>query len=452
MLKWIHRIPVLLALVAGPLLLAIPVKAQDFAEVDGKTYRLYLEKDWKELIRAGRSALKEDIDYYYLRVRMGIAFYERRNYKSAQLHFKKALDFSEGDPVASEYLYYACLLGGQTHQAALLHDGFRPALKEKIPGPGLKMVDRVSAEYLYSHMFTDGIIEDAGSFESLPAGVQIITRSYQNLNVALSHTMHPGVSFTHAYTYLGKTNYYYYNDGLSRFGVDGQSVRQHQYYLSPSFTTRGGLVISPSFHFLHVGFEVPYLSAGGPGPGGNGITWKDDFANQLAGGLSLAKYLGPFTVRIGAVYSNLNEARQSTATAGLTWYPLGNLDLYVGTNIHAHMADLDVNRVVPVYDLLLGYGIASKVWLEVSAAYGEMKNYTETNGYIVYNGLDWMKFKSLATLVIPVTEKGSVLYAGVRHARYENRIIAFDRSLYEYAINKLYYNSISIYGGLSWKF
>jgi len=323
-----------------------PIKAQNFSEIDSRTYQFYLDKDWYELIRTGKAALKLDIDYYYLRMRIGIAFYEKKNFKSSQSHFRKALDFNDSDPVASEYLYYAYLFGGQTQQAAMLYENFQASLKKKIPAPDLKTVDRISIEYLYNKTRTDEFVNDPANFDGLPYGFQIITRNYQNLNLRLSHHMHPGISFSHAYTFLGKNNYYYYDDGFDRFGVDGQEVRQHQYYLSPSFTTRKGMVISPSFHFLHVGFQVPYRAVGSPGPGaGNSIAYDNDFVNQMVVGLNLARHTGPIKIRFAGMYSNLNNTNQLTGTAGITWYPMGNLDLYLGTNINAHIQDLDkVNR------------------------------------------------------------------------------------------------------------
>jgi tetratricopeptide (TPR) repeat protein len=456
----------------GLAIMAQPAASQTFTEIDIKTYQLYLEQNWDELIREGRSALKQDVDYYYLRMRIGIAFYEQKNYKSAQSHFKKALEFSDGDVAALEYLYYAYLFGGQTQQASLLYEDMPASLKEKLPSPGQKIVDRISGEYLYNQTFTDDLVNDPATFDGLPLGLQIVTRYYQNLNVSLQHFMHPGTSFIHAYTYLGKSSYYYYDDGVNRFGTEGQQINQHQYYLSPSFTFRGGLVVSPAFHFLHVGYQVPDLSGGGPGPGGsNKIAFREESESQLVGGLALAKFQGPFNFRLGAVYSNLNRKNQLTGSAGMTWYPLGNIDLYLSASLYAHVADLGATGVnegatdggaageeasnerglAIIPDLLFGWGIASKVWIEISGTYGDMRNFTESNGYIVYNGLDWMKYMALANLAVPLTKKGSVIYAGARFAGYENRFIPMDQSQPS-TLNNLTYNSLSIFGGISWKF
>lgn len=447
-----NRLTYGILLLAGLFLMPLSLRTQTFSEIDTETYRLYLERDWNELIRAGRDALKKDIDYYYLRMRIGIAYHEKKNYKTAQNHFRRALGMNQGDPVALEYLYYAYLLAGQTQQAALLYKDFPESLKERIPPPELKPVNRISAEYLYSHLYSDDPINDPGTFENLPLGVWQITRSFHNLNVSMNHQMHPGTSFTHAYTYMGKSNFYYFNDGLLPFGVDGQKIRQHQYYLSPSFTLRGGLVISPAFHYLRISYQIPYLTGASPGPGGgNNIGYTEDFTNQMVGGFALALNRGPFRFDLKGIYSSLNRADQVTASAGLTWYPLGNMDLYLGAGLHSHIPDLDKGDLVLIPDGMAGFGIASKVWIEISGSYGDMQNYTESNGYIIYNGLDWMRYKVLGNLIVPLTGKGSVLYAGARFAGYENRFIPLYPDQTALPEN-LTYTGLSVFGGLSWKF
>jgi len=413
------------------------------------------------LIRAGKDGLKQDIDYYYLRMRIGIAYYETKNYKASQAHFRKALEFNQGDPVASEYLYYAYLFAGQTEQASILAKDFSPSLMEKINPPPGKIADRLALEYLYNFNDTKDLLANPDDyFTGLPAGYQLLTLNYSNLNAMLHHEFSPGITLTHAYTYLNKTNYYYYNDGLTPFGIDGQKVIQHQYYISPSFSTNRGLTISPSFHYLRSKFQAPYIvsGSGGPGPGGVGggsIQYSDLFANHYVGGLSLSQSVGRFTIRLGGIYSYMNTTSQVTGTAGLTWYPLGNLDLYLGTSLNVHNENTNQNTVELIPDFLIGYGIASRVWMEFSGTYGNMRNYTERNGYIVYNGLDGMIYKAIGTIIIPISPKGSSIYLGTRFAESKSQFIPrdtpFDASSGQ-DINNIISNSISIFGGLSWKF
>lgn len=442
-------------------LIARAGSSQDFKTVDLETYNLYMQQDWEELIRTGKAGLKQDIDYYYLRMRIAIAYYEINNYKASQVHFIKALKFNEGDPVASEYLYYAYLFAGQTQQAAILAKDFSPSMMEKInPLPG-KFVDRIALEYLYNVNDTKDLLSNPDQyFSGLPPGYQLVTINYSNLNAMLHQNFSPGITLTHAYTYLNKTNYYYYNDGLTPFGFDEQKVFQNQYYIAPAFTTKQGLSIAPSFHYLKIRFQVPYIvtGGGGAGPGGgvSSIQFSDLVSDHFVVGMNLSQALGRFTIRLGGIYSSMNEASQVTGTAGLTWYPKGNLDLYLGTSLSLHNENTNLNNTVELIpDLLIGFGIASRVWIEFSGSYGNMRNYTEGNGYIVYNGLDWLIYKAIGTIIIPVTPKGSSIFLGTRFAESKSqftlRDTPFDASSGQ-DINSIISNSISIFGGLSWKF
>jgi len=447
-----------LIIIFGLLLLIQAGKSQDFVSVDKKTYDLYMEKHWDELIQAGKEGLKQDIDYFYLRMRIAIAFYEKKNYKASQAHFRKALEFNEGDPVALEYLYYAYLLAGQSQQAGMLVKEFTPSLEEKINPPSGKFADILSLEYLYNFNDTEHILGDPDKyFSGLPYGYQLITLNFSNLNAMLHHEFSPGITLTHAYTYLNKKNFYYYDDGLSRFADDGQKVIQNQYYINPSFSTQGGLTIAPAFHILRIRFQAPYVVSGGGSPGfgggsGSSIRYTDLISHHFVGGLNLLQYAGRFAIRLGGIYSSMNNASQLTGTAGLTWYPLGNLDLYLGSSLNVHNEfNNEETSIELIPDFLLGFGISSKVWMEFSGAYGNMKNYTEGNGYIVYNGLDWMKYKVIGSVVIPVSPKGSKIYLGARFAEYESGFIPADPSAGQ-DMNIFITNSISIFGGLSWKF
>ena len=65
------------------------------ATVEQKSYQLYLDKNWTELIKFGNKALDKGFDYYYLRLRIGIAYYEKKNYSIALGHFKNVLKFNQ---------------------------------------------------------------------------------------------------------------------------------------------------------------------------------------------------------------------------------------------------------------------------------------------------------------------------------------------------------------------
>ena len=58
-------------------------KSLSYKQVDRTTYAYYLKQDWKPLLEMGKKSRADGIDFYYLKVRMGIAYFKLRNYDSA---------------------------------------------------------------------------------------------------------------------------------------------------------------------------------------------------------------------------------------------------------------------------------------------------------------------------------------------------------------------------------
>jgi len=148
----------------------------------------------------------------------------------------------------------------------------------------------------------------------------------------------------------------------------------------------------------------------------------------------------------------MNDAEQVLVRGGLTWFPIGNLDLYMGVYLNTQAGITESSTayaLIPEY--LLGAGIASRIWIEVFGSHGDMTNYLEGNGYIVYNGLDGMKHKIGTNLVYPVAEKGSKLYLGARWIQYQSNFVPLETGPSQ-AINPLTYNGLSVFGGISWAF
>ena len=242
----------------------------------------------------------------------------------------------------------------------------------------------------------------------------------------------------------------YYHDGLEVTTADGQMISQHQYYLSPSFTSPTGFSVSPSFHFLGIGYQVINNGGNGFGPGSQ-VSMVNQKTNMLVGGLALSQVAGPMNITLGGNYSNLNDAQQVLVRGGFTWFPLGNLDLYMGAYLNTQAwitENTSGYEMIPEY--LLGAGLASRIWIEVLGSHGDMLNYLEGNGYIVYNGLDMMKHKISTRLLYPITEKGSRIYLGTRWVQYQSTFIPLDTGIQQ-IINPLIYNSLSIFGGISWR-
>ena len=47
-----------------------------YKQVDSTTYALFLKQDWKSVLEMGKKSQKEGIDFYYLKVRMGVSYFK----------------------------------------------------------------------------------------------------------------------------------------------------------------------------------------------------------------------------------------------------------------------------------------------------------------------------------------------------------------------------------------
>ncbi|MGW8317184.1 MAG: hypothetical protein ACWGNV_16425, partial [Bacteroidales bacterium] len=223
------------------------------------------------------------------------------------------------------------------------------------------------------------------------------------------------------------------------------------------FTTASGLTFMPMVHLISASYQT-IISTGGGGMGGGfmggtGSTLGYLTYMNLAGGLMMVKEWGPVDITLGGSYAGLNRARQLQGRIGLTWYPLGNLNLYAGAALDVQrewFGDQVERRLIP--DIKLGVAIAEKVWLEAEAALGDMHNYLANNGSIVFNGYaEVVEKKAKLTLMVPVTQKGSLLYLGGRWSANRSMYIPDDLPLPGQE-NMISYQTLSIYGGISWKF
>jgi len=425
----------------------------DFNTFNTETYSLYQQQKWDSLIDMGREALKQDYDFYYLRMRLSIALYNQKNFRKAGVHFTKALAMNQGDPVALEYLYYSRLLAGQGDQANLVREQFKGDLALKLPPFKGKFFDRLGAEYLYNRGMIDHISTNPEeTFPGLPSGVQYITHHFSNVSLSLTNSIAPGFSLHHAYTFMTKTNLQYYNDGNMQYFVDNQNVTQHQYYLSPRFTTQSGFKIMPMFHRINGKYQIPVETSGSGGGYSRAYLYYVEYIDYVAG-LGLSHSLGSFNLTLGAWYATLNDSEQVQNRLGLTWYPKGNLNFYASAYMNSQYEITEGEAVLRwIPEMHIGFSISEKLWFDLNGTMGEMTNYLENNGQIVYNSFsETIQQKIKFTISIPVSEKGSLLYLG---GRWTSNISEFYPLVYDLTgtTNTKSYNTLSFYGGISWKF
>jgi hypothetical protein len=400
------------------LMLVRPAEGQernDFRYHDSLTYNLYLEERWKELTDAGRDAIADGHDFYYMRMRLGIAWFEKARYANAARHFRKALEHNSDDAIALEYLFYCHLYNGEYASASRLLAGFTREHKKKVLDESRLGRNTVILSAYYNDFKTESIVESPTYwFADTEAGTETVTRTIVNPSIAMSHLVSPGVYYFHAFNNVSKVSLLHYFDGTRVINFNDQKVLQNQYYGSFNIASAGGVSIRPYVHAVVSVYEY-ILPATGMSSGFYTVMKSTTF--HYSAGMNLRKRAGYFAVDGGVMVNNFGYGTALHGEAGLTIFPLGNSNLYAGGRVagvlQPEMTLSDYGSVKPVYTVFAGISVAGAVTAEFTYIDGEFRNLTTGNGLYLFNSPDFITGRMLLNFSVPLGNKSAtVLFAG----------------------------------------
>lgn len=417
--------------------------------VDAQTYSLWQKNDWNGLIAIGKQALKADIDFYYLRVRMGIAYYEKKNYHMALHHFEKAFKLQSNESYIKEYLYYSYLFAGREADARVFAETLPISMKEKLGVSKNKLIDGLDQFYTYS-LDPDQTAVDNYSIDVdlLKDGSQAISKSMGVFNLGLQHIIKPGFSVYHAFTNIQKKSFLYLQDeGVATTNANSKSLL-NQYYISGNLRIVNGLGLSLGFHYINLRF--PYETTE-TGQGHPRVVTNYIKENDIVGFISAYKNFRHFTLGTTFYYSTLNNAKQFQYDYQFTFYPLGNLNLYTVSTASLQREIFSNNSFDNrfVFHQLIGAKVFKSLWFEGFASYGDIHNLIRNNGATVFNGTDVIKGIHGGRFIVFIKPQIKFLL-GYNYQYMESYFIS-DQD-YRKGINRIEYSNHSLTGGLIWNF
>lgn len=430
------------------------MKAQEdtlnFREAEKQSLELYRSGQWKELAKLANKALSQGIDYYYLRLRAGIAFYEMKRYARASVHFKAALEFNENDPLALEYLYECYLELNQQKEAYETYLELPPSSKERLKKslPRIRMVS-VEEAYLDCNQVDKFDSLDLDGKDNL-YGEADLSQDGHYFSALMQWGFKKGYSAGGAYSFVkvNKDKIAKISDTLS---VDDQyPVKQHQFYLNGIIPLGNGFSAMPAVTLLFGNYDVvmPKLSSDSV----NYMLPVETFSyTSYIASLSVTKDFTILKTTLFASYSDLNSERQFQGGVQAIIYPFGNLDFYLTSKLIDHLNE-EENSII--FDQMIGGKLFRNTWGEVDATFGKLINYYENNGFVVYNITDDIKFKGSAKLMYFIyphwTITGEYAYL-LRDGFYTYYSIDEAQKAVPVTVNKEYSNNIFLLG-LNWKF
>lgn len=342
------------------------------AIVEQKSYQLYVDKNWSELIKYGNMAINKGYDYFYMQMRVGIALYEKKNYASAESHFRKALKFNSSDELTQEYLYYCYFFTGRYDESRRVSSSFSKELAQKLGTDkqssvgfimiegGTKISDSVSYydvnKKTNSNYFDPAIYFQAG----------------------LGHYIKNRVSMFHAFTYFNQSTF------ISRVG-------QTQYYLKGAIPIKSNWLISPSVHFINIKntseiMPAPPTNSMFPGPRPVAQT-SVSVSNYFVGSMAVQKTIKKFTLSVGSTVSNMSDFTQFIHSGFVSYSVFGNSKLVLGCADYLHTVDTysTLNNSIAPFIYVQPF---NRLSLKASYLMNSGNNIIEDNGYLVNNSPD----------------------------------------------------------------
>ncbi len=409
-----------------------------FVYYDSLTYRQYINKEYTPLLKTGKKALHAGIDYYYLRMRMGIAAYQQKKYRLAAVHFKNALQYNDNDLVR-EYLYYSALWGGEPLLAQETEKGMSAALKKKLPTGNSKLL---GTEVSLAYLTRNKKIPDDFSIPQ-QEGYQIIPQQFFDASITLQHKVGTKTQMTHMLTYLNKQNAEYFYKDNKTYYEPSFNTNQFQYYLG----TFLGLGHAWSLHLNgQVSFFTQPAYAEVRGRMGSSsyvktTVWQTDYV--LAA--SLVKNYPRFSLEAGLAAIHIQNRVAWQPSGIFRLFPFANLDFYTVSRF-SYLVRNDYGTFFQQQKI--GGKILGKLWMEGSYFSGNVSGFTLDNSMLLFNGPEEIN-RMAGIRFIYLTGSKTKINLGYQYRQQTTYFIPANSDV---RTNKADYNYSLFYILVSWSF
>ncbi len=435
------------------LLFSIPTFGQklDYGSVDRLTYLQFTNLQYDELKETGILALKQKIDFFYLRMRLGIAFYEGKNYEAALAHFKKAIEMNPMDTIAQEYLYYTYLFSGRPEDAAD-YAAHLPANMQQKMGYSQKSLELVSISGGLS--FTNNISQNGhASLIKIPQQYGEATYNDQLMfaSIFMQHSLSSRLKFSWGASLFNSAArsvvQTFKNSGTSEFANN-----QYQYNAGLSYKSGKGWNLG-----LGAGFFQQTISSfyGIPNPAPPALPStfnmikSDTSENAFAVNVNIHKRMGKIQPGMGYSYSNFGKLSHHQFDFSMLYFPLGNLNLY---SLSAYSILQNSISSSDVISEKIGMKLFPRLFCEGMISYGKQSNYINEGTFLTYNTPDPIQL--ISGVDFKIFLKQLQLIVGYRlNQRQGKRIVVSDMNKPDQiTISNFDYNIHLITTTLLWKF
>ena len=380
------------------LILSYPATGQknlNFQSVDTLSYNYYTKGDWENLIYLGNLAVKEGIDYKYLRQRIGYSYFISGDYIRSVRNFEKALQYDSYDPYTLGYLYYSNLDLLRVETAGYYSSRMTSDQRKSYQIKPTKIVESIDFEI--NTKMTSTSNRSNPDFFRLGIGSRPLPRLsiYQSVS---------------AFNQLGTIQY-----PTQEFGF---KIRQFGYYGLVKYALFPQWNIKAGYHFIYSDFS-------------SSIT----YSNLGYAALSADFDMLTLSIDASAIHNNQYITKQGGLKAGINIPGNRNLSFTGGVTV---LNQQDTSRLI--YSGRVGINLNKKIHMIADITYGYQNYYNDFDAMYVYNSIDPSIFRTGLTTYF-LTKNRITLWINV----------GFERKEY-FENNNYNYNQISLSGGVQWRF
>jgi hypothetical protein len=389
----------------------------DYTSTDSTSKGLFIAQDWQKLLTTSQEALQHGTDFYALRLRRGLAYFEQKKYRLAIQEFNKAQRFFPADTASRYYLCVAHgLVGNQTEVQQIIN---------ALPDTLSKVLNKRKQLLLETGLF--GIFSTFDAENKLPVVAQKENgewTAYRGLaggGVYVSHLAGKRLSFLHSASVFSfqnfkKVNYpaqktVFYNDGVQvGAGTHVLVSFRHLWKVNLSAQYNHISTYTQTFDTRLARYATTEFSKGGFSLGGCVEKGYKNF--DFLGGAYWNNFLGYYTLQ---------------ETAGLTYYPFSNARLAVRGQFSALQNLTETNatyRVGLLYFAKITLQVHKRAWLSGSYLKGDTQHFFDMENNAIYYTADRTKQQA----------QGNMFFLVGKHLRFSLGYIFIERSGEQFTI------------------
>jgi hypothetical protein len=425
------------------------------------SYNLFINNKWDSLISIGKKAINNNIEYFYLDYRIGIAYYAKKNYMNAAQFLEKSLRYNSDDNNAVKYLYYSYIMSNRESEAILLSGKYKflRILKSNSKafkvfqyiyletGPGLSnnqkknsKIDIDGKEKLYGEIDKYENLYYSQIGLGLRFGKRIsIYHSFSNIIIDNQKEICYGINPPYDMTDVVITNNY--------------KLFQNSYYINCRIQFINGFSVIPGFHFINDKFSKlnKNFIIVQPPLNDNNFSFNTKMINNYIYSLNIIKNISKFVFKLSGSYSAIDTFGFSQAGLDITFSPLGNNTFFLNSGISS-VKDLSLKNNQKGNLILkeaAGFKILPALWCNFAVTLNNLTMSNESNGLVVYNVPDQILSKYEINILFIVNKEIelSLMYQFIKKENDYQQYIYSDSFL----INKTFYSNNLIITGIKWK-